>query len=202
MVDITGSNLRYQLSFKSTQNKEKECVYENKRIQVFSFPLLHKIATTGYLFAEKQKPRQYLPEVGAFYGIPKFWIDRIKAGEDYVDDEGLRVDNSKLTKDPLKAKSYAFCTDTAYYPEMVDNIMGVNLIYHESSFLEEDRKRADQTKHSTASDAAKIAKMAKANKLVLGHFSARYKDVSRFEEEAKEIFKNVQLAKDGLILKV
>ena len=85
---------------------------------------------------------------------------------------------------------------------MVNNIMGVNLIYHESSFLEEDRKRADQTKHSTASDAAKIAKMAKANKLVLGHFSARYKDVSRFEEEAKEIFKNVQLAKDGLILKV
>lgn len=202
MVDIARSSLRYQLNFVSTQNKELQKIVDHKKYEVYSFPLIHKVPTTGFLFKEKEKMKTYKSNIGQSYNIPTYWIPRIKMGEDYVGEDGTVVANHLLTKPAPKAKSYAFCTDTAYNPKLAEYIKEPDLLYHESSFLEDSAKRAKETLHSTASDAAKIAELVGAKKLLLGHFSARYRSSEAFATEAEQIFKNVELAKDGLQIKV
>ncbi|WP_170227103.1 ribonuclease Z [Luteibaculum oceani] len=202
MVEISRSNLRYPLRFVETQTEHKELIIEHSTFEIYSFPLLHKVPTTGFLFEEKPKKRLYRPEIGEDFGIPHYWIDRIKQGQDYIDEEGNRILNRLLTKDPEPPKSYAFCTDTAYYPKIATFIQDVDVIYHEASFLVEDKKRALETRHSTSQDAAQIAMLCNARKLVIGHFSARYNNLQPFLEEAKPFFNNVVLAYDGMVINV
>ena len=200
-LSMGGSTLRYEIEFTATQAGNKQLVWEDKLIEVYSFPLKHKIPTTGFLFQEKEKPRKLLGDKVNFYGVPHYLRNEIKLGADFQTENGELIPNSKLTTNPPPSYSYAFCSDTAYFPELVDFLpQGINLLYHEGSFLEQDLDKAKQTQHSTAQEAGKMAKLLGVDKLVIGHFSARYKDLEPFQKEAEIHFNNVVLAKDGLVI--
>ncbi len=198
---ITNSTPRYPIEFIVVEHQHAK-IFENKVVEIWSIPLKHKIATTGFLFREKEKLRNVIPSMLKEYKIPVYWIQRIKEGEDFVKEDGTVVPNREITLDPPSPKSFAFCSDTAYNEKIVPLIKNVDLLYHEASFLENLRDRALETQHSTAEDAANIAKMAGAKKLVLGHFSARYKDAEEFIAQAKPLFDNVITAEDGLVIPV
>lgn len=129
-------------------------------------------------------------------------IRQIKAGSDYILENGTVISNNRLTHQPSPPLSYAFCSDTAYQKQTAEFVQGVDLIYHESTFLEADADRAVSTFHSTASQAARVAKEANAKKLLLGHYSARYRNMEPFMEEAIEVFPNVELADEGMVIPV
>lgn len=194
------ARLAFEIVFHVTQAKEKQVLFENKQVIISSFPLKHKVATTGFLLQEKPKARTYLPQEGALHNIPYYAIPAIKEGQDYTKENGEVISNDILTADPEPSKSYAFCSDTAYYESVIEHVKGVDLLYHEASFLEDRRDRAKATLHSTASDAAKIAQKAGAKKLLLGHFSARYKNKEPFLTEAQPHFLPTELAYDGMVI--
>jgi ribonuclease Z len=137
-----------------------------------------------------------------FYNIPVAKIKEIKNGSDFVTPDGEVIPNEKLTTPPPKPCSYAFCTDTAFHEPIIEVIKDVNLLYHESTFLEAMRDFAEKTLHSTTIDAANMAKMANAGKLLIGHFSARYSDIKLFEKETKTVFENTEAAREGKTYKV
>jgi len=175
-----------------------ETILEDDKFEVSSFPLKHRIPTCGFIFREKPRLRNINKDMIGYYNIPIREIANIKRGEDFITEEGIIIPNAKLTHDPEPSKSYAFCSDTAINHDIIPYIKDVDLLYHESTFSDADRERAIETFHSTASDAAKIAVLSKAKKLIIGHFSARYKDVTVLREEAQKIFKNTETAEDGL----
>ena len=172
-------------------------ILDDGKIEVYSFPLKHRIPTCGFLFKEKPRLRNIKKEMIDFYKIPLRNILSIKQGNNFIDQEGNVIPNERLTFDQPHSKSYAFCSDTAYNPDIVPFIKNVDLLYHEATFSEEDKERAVETFHSTATDAAAIAKLADAKRLIIGHFSARYKDIAVLLEEAKNIFPNTEDAVDG-----
>ena len=131
------------------------------------------------------------------YNIPLAKIKDIKAGADFETEDGTLIPNEKLTTPPPKPKSYAFCTDTAFHPPIAEIISGVDLLYHEATFLEELKDLAEKTLHSTARQAAEMAKLSKASKLLIGHFSSRFKNLNDFKTEAREVFRNTELAIEG-----
>ena len=185
----------YQLGFKiifhHLPENDVEIIYEDKQITVTTFPLNHRIPSSGFLFKEKPKERNLKKEVIDYYKLSIKDILKIKQGGDYVLSDRKIIENASLTYPPYKTRSYAFCSDTAYCPSIIPIIKGVDILYHESTFVEDMKQRAKETFHSTAKDAATIAKNACVGKLLLGHFSARYKNLSVFEEEAATIFENV-----------
>jgi ribonuclease Z len=194
-----SKGLNFEIHYKATQTESAELLFSNSHVEVFSIPLKHKIPTTGFLFKEKPKPLAFKGEMRKAYNIPNYWIPRIKAGEDFIEEETGKVISSKLlTVEPSPPKTYAYCSDTAYYPEIVEQIKGADLLYHEATFLNDKIDRARATLHSTARQAAEIANTAKVKQLVLGHFSARYPIVDAFLEEAAPYFKNTILAEDGM----
>ena len=174
-----------------------QLIYEDNKITVHSFPLIHRVPTCGFLFREKPKMRNIRKDVIDFYQIPVREIPYIKSGGDFVTPEGQVILNENLTYEASHSKSYAFCSDTAYNESVVPYIQNVDLLYHEATFSDEDTDRAVETRHSTASHAATIAKLANAEKLIIGHFSARYKDVTPLVEQARAIFLNSFAAEDG-----
>lgn len=191
------SALNYNLIFHTLKKDVVEIIHEDDKIQVETLPLQHKIACSGFLFKEKEKPRRIdkntLPD-----GLLLQQLAALKRGEDVVNEEGLILyKNKDLTMAGRRSRSYAYCSDTAYYPSLIPLIKGVDLLYHEATFAEEDVSKAKETKHSTAQEAAQIALQAGVKKLALGHFSARYKDLSILENEAKTIFPNTALAVEG-----
>ena len=181
---------------------ESKVIYEDRSLEILTIPLEHRIPCAGFLFKEKLKDAHILPEMIQFYNIPIKDISRIKRGEDYVLEDGTVIPNSRLTKPSASPRSYAYCSDTAYSSKIIPLIKGVNLLYHESTFAEEDLKRAKQTGHSTAKQAAEIAKKAEVGKLMLGHFSSRYPDNRILLNEAKSVFEKVELANEGLTEKL
>ena len=189
--------LGFQLNFHILNAKEPEIIYEDKQIMVSCFPLKHRIPTYGYLFRERPKLLNIRRDMIEFYSIPLCDIPAIKAGADFVTEEGKTVPNAHLTHPPVKPPSYAFCTDTVYIEELSKVIKDVDLLYHEATYSKDENLRAKETFHSTAEDAAKVALAANAGKLVIGHFSSRYKDVTSLLEEAKSIFPNTEAAEDG-----
>lgn len=188
--------LGYSLNFHVNKTEENNIIYENKNIEVSTIPLKHRVPCCGFLFKEKPKKRKMLVHQISKYHIPHYALDGIKMGDDF-NFEGKKVPNEELTLDAPKSFSYAFCSDTAYYNAVNPIIKNVDVLYHESTFVESHNQRAKQTFHSTAKDAATIAKEANVGKLLLGHFSARYKDISVFEKEAKEVFENSIAVNDG-----
>lgn len=199
---VTNSTPRFEINFAAIDQSAHQIVFENKMIEVWSIPLKHKISTCGFLFREKPKPRNLIVSMLKEYRIPVYWLQRIKEGEDFITEEGEVIPNRELTLDPPASKSYAFCSDTAYFEPIIQMIKGVDLLYHESSFLENMRERAKETLHSTAKDAASIAAQAGVKSLLLGHFSARYRDTDEFIQQASEIFPNVKTAEDGMTIAV
>lgn len=181
---------------------KSELIYEDRSVSVKTIPLKHRVPCAGFLFEEKQKEAHLIPDMIKFYNIPVKELSKIKKGADFVTEEGVIVTNSRLTRPAEKARSYAYCSDTAYSESIVPIIEGVDLLYHEATFTEDAAARARETGHSTAKQAAGIAKMANVKKLMLGHFSARYTDNRILKNEAKEIFENTILANEGLCEKL
>lgn len=199
---VSHSRLRFHLQWHPLSYDEPQIIMENDKLQVRSFPLNHRVPCCGFVISEKPKPRNMIPEMIEKYTIPFVRIRQIKTGADYILDDGTVIPNADLTFDPSEPKSYAFCTDTAFAQKTIDAVRGVDLLYHEATFLEKDRQRAYDTFHSTASDAARVAKEAGVGKLIIGHYSARYQDLNPFLEEAEAGFKPVLLANEGARFKV
>ena len=200
-IQLRASNtqLRFKIHYKQLESKESELILDDKNMQVYTIPLKHRILTNGFLFKEKPRPRKVKAEKLDFYDIPHFKIDGIKRGEDFVTKEGEIVANEKLTFPPEKARSYAFCSDTAYREKIIPIIKGVDVLYHETTFLDKDKDLAKKTFHSTAQQTGSIAKQAEVKKLLIGHFSARYTETDHpsFVAEVQSEFENVEIAEEG-----
>lgn len=176
----------------SSSNSEK--IYEDKRVEVWTLPLQHRIYCNGYLFREKPKERKLcMQEIVKYSEIEICDYHNLKAGKDFILPDGYILKNEILTLDPEKEVSYAFCSDTMYHPPLVDLIKNIDCLYHEATFLQDNHALALKTGHSTAQEAAKIAAQAGVGRLLLGHFSNRYSDYKAFEKEAREIFPNTSI---------
>ena len=191
-----NNKLSYQIEFHFLEEKKDAIVFEDEKLIVKAFPLKHSVPTHGFLIKEKKRLRKIDKAKISFYQIPISKIKDIKQGSDFKTQSGKIISNKELTFDVPKERSYAYCSDTAYYKEIVRHIEGVDLLFHESTFCKEDLKRAYQTQHSTSQHAAEIAKEANANKLLLGHFSTRYKNLDSMLSDAKKIFLNTEIAKE------
>ena len=191
---LTESNNSYQIIFNELHTKESVLVFEDDKVEVFSIPLNHRVYTNGYLFREKKKPRKLnIDTIEEFPEIEICDYQNLKNGKDFVLESGEIIPNDYLTFEAQKSLSYAFCSDTKYKPNIVPIIKEVDLLYHEATFLHELKDLATYTGHTTAKEAAMIAKEANVKKLVIGHFSNRYHDYSVLLDEAREIFPNTFL---------
>ncbi|WP_297707037.1 ribonuclease Z [uncultured Eudoraea sp.] len=197
LLKLGNSWTNYKLVFHELTSKKSEIIFENTKLRVKTIPLDHRIYTNGFLFSELPGERKLNVLATAKYKIDKAYYQSIKQGKDIKMDDGSVMANSELSLDPPKTKQYAYCSDTAFNMELAPLLKGVDLLYHEATFLETEVHLAKKTKHSTARQAATVAKEAKVNRLILGHFSTRYKSIVPFREEAIEVFKNVELADDG-----
>ena len=196
-LDFLKAGLQFKIIFHPLNLKKTQQIYSDEKMEVTSFPLKHSIGTCGFLFKEVQKEANIKKECIEKYNIPIPKIREIKQGAGFETSEGVFIPHEKLTSPPPPPRSYAFCSDTAFHPPIAEVIKDVDLLYHEATFTEELKEWAKNTLHSTAREAAEIAKMANARKLILGHFSARYKTVNPFLEEARAVFPNTVAAKDG-----
>jgi ribonuclease Z len=187
----------YPLQFHYLNFERKRKILETKQLDVYSFPLKHSIPTCGFLFEEKKKERNMLKHKIEEYDIGLREIVKLKAGNNVEREDGSVLKYEECTTEAPKARSYAYCSDTQFDGQVAEYVKNVDLLYHESTFLEEDKALAKQTMHSTASDAGKIAAQAKAGKLILGHYSSRYFDLEPFKEEASQFHPNVVLAHEG-----
>ena len=197
-LELLETKKEYNIVFHTIFGKEVQTLYEDDKLTVQSFPLKHGATPcAGFIFREKERPRTLKADLLNFYNVPIKLRHSLKLGEDFVRENGEIIPNSKLTKDPPKARSYAFCTDTAPYPKIIPIIEGVDLLYHEATFLKSEEKLAKSTYHSTAAQAADIASKANVKQLIIGHYSARFRELDGHLEEAREIFPNTFLAEDG-----
>jgi len=201
-LEFLKAGLQFNIVFHPLNFKKPQVIYSDKKVEVISFPLKHSINTCGFLFRELPREANIKKEYVKKYNIPIPEIIKIKRGAGFQTSEGEFIPHEELTTPPPRPRSYAFCSDTAFYPPVAETIYGVDLLYHEATFTEELKEWAKNTYHSTAREAAEIAKMANARQLILGHFSARYKNVSPFLEEAREIFPKTEAAEDGSTYKI
>jgi ribonuclease Z len=198
-LKYSQSTLRYNLIFHPTHTNHSEVLFENDQISVSTIILQHRIPCTGFLFKEKNKPRKINPSAIALHCVPKHAINNLKKGMDYiVFDTKKVIKNEVLTLKPAKSRSYAFCSDTKYNESIIPQITNIDLLYHEATFMQGEEKRAKETYHSTACEAAQIALKSNAKLLIIGHFSNRYLKLDGLLSEAKTIFKNTELALENL----
>ena len=165
-------------------------------LEVFSFPLRHRIATNGYLIREQRRPPNIRKDQLARYQIPWTAINDIKAGGDYISSDGQRIAHAELVSPAAPPRAYAYCSDTIYFGELADYVRGVDLLYHEATFLHDMADEARKKGHATAREAALTAQDAGVNQLILGHFSARYRSVEEHEREARTVFPNSYAGRD------
>lgn len=194
---IKKKELNFNIFFHKLNNKTKETIYESKRIKVSCFPLKHRITTYGYLFEEKEHERNIIKDVIQEYNLSIKDILSIKQGKDFIQKDGNIIPNNKLSIAPFKARSYAFCSDTLFDDSIIEHIKEADILYHEATFASDMRHTAQSTGHSTSEDAAIIAKKANVKKLLIGHFSSRYKDFDKLIEEALKIFPHTIGVQDG-----
>ncbi len=203
-IQLKASNteLCYALHFHPIDALEKRVIYEDKKLTVETIPLLHSIPTCGFLFKEKQKERKLIKEKIQKEDLPIEAMKALKRGEDYTHVDGTVLFNKSITIDPPKPLSYAFCSDTGFDESIVPQIKNVDTLYHEATFANDNTNEAEGRYHSTAQQAATIAKQAGAKNLIIGHFSARYEDLNLLLNEAREVFDSTILAEDGLSVDV
>jgi len=197
LLKLGDSWTNYPLHFHELSSQAPEVVFEDKKVTVTTIPLDHRVYTNGFLFREKIGSRKLEAQAVEAHGIDSCYFQNIKDGKDVPNKAGEIIPNAQLSSDPKPTKSYAFCSDTAYFPKIIAQIKEVTVLYHESTFLESESDLATKTKHSTASQAAKIAESAGVKSLILGHYSTRYDGLQPFKEEAEVYFKPVLLADDG-----
>src|SRR5690554_4511438 len=177
----------FPIDFKEIQAETTGIVFEDKCLEIQTFPLNHRIQTQGYRINEKPGKRRLDKEAFDKTGISTSYIQKLISGEDVQDNEGTIVKSEEVTYSPKPTKSYAFCSDTAYHPPIIESLKDVDLLYHEATFIDKESERAMETFHSTAKQAATIALKSNAKRLILGHFSARYNTMDKHLEEASRI---------------
>lgn len=197
-LDYFCKGMTFEVVFHPFNPSERTVIYEDRSVSVETIPLRHRLPTCGFLFREKPTSRHIRRDMIDFYQIPVYMINRIKNGEDYMLDDGTCIPCDRLTLPADPPRSYAYCSDTAYLPRIVEQIQGVDLLFHEATFASSEAVRARQTFHSTAEQAAKIALDAQVKKLVIGHFSARYETETVLLEEASAVFPNTVLAAENM----
>ena len=196
------NKLPYDVVFHSFNTIQPEVIYEDRSLTVTTIPLEHRMPSCGFLFAEKQRPNHLIKDMIDFYKIPIAQLHSIKLGADFLTGDGQVIPNNRLTLPAIPARKYAYCSDTIYKEGIVDQVRGVDLLFHEATFLESEKARAKETFHTTAMEAAIIARDAEVKKLIIGHFSARYESDELFLTEAKTIFPNTMLAHEGLCVTI
>jgi ribonuclease Z len=199
-LEIGHNKLNFEITFIELSKNASQIVYEDKLIVIKTFPLNHRIQTQGYVISEKTFELNVRKDLVEKHQIPLSVIHQLKEGKDVLDETGTFWKYKDYTLPPKEILSYAFCSDTKYDERIVDFIKGVSLLYHEATFIDADFGRAKLTFHSTAKDAALIAKKARVKKLIMGHISARYLNEKQHEKEAKGIFENSFFAEDGMVV--
>jgi len=202
VMGISDTRLKFELIWHFTEGQSLQLLMEDEKVQVFSFPLQHRIPCHGFLFKEKPLPRKIDKYKLEQLKISFADILKLKAGMDVLNEDGKLITNAEATLDPPPNRSYAYCSDTRFDLKVAEFVRGVDLLYHESTFLADHAERAKATFHSTAAQAAEIASRAGVKQLLLGHYSARYRELDGFEREATAIFPNVMLANDGKKIKI
>ena len=190
--------MTYDVAFHAIEPSKAEIIYDDRSVTVSTIPLRHRIPTCGFLFQEKKTPNHIIRDMIDFYQIPVYELNRIKNGADYQTPDETVIPNERLTTPSAAPRSYAYCSDTLCRQSIIPQIKGIDLLYHEATFSENDLARAKETFHSTAIQAAEIAREAAVKQLVIGHFSARYEDESVLLKEAQSIYTNTLLAKENL----
>ena len=201
-LKLTNAWTDYPLHFHELSSTSTEIVYQDEKVTVQTIPLQHRVYCNGFLFTEAPKDRKLNLNAVLNYAIDKAYYNSIKKGKDITLESGEVVPNAELTYDAEPSKSYAFCSDTKYDEEKLKVIKDVTALYHEATFLESHAHLCESTGHSTAKQAALIAKKAHAKQLILGHYSTRYKSIQAFRTEAQTIFENTLLADDGLCFEI
>ena len=194
---LSNSWTNYDLFFHELESLESEIIFEDDKVLVKTIPLNLRVYTNGFLFQEKVGERKLNLDAVQNYEIERCYYQNIKNGKDIVLEDGRIIENDQLTFDPVPAKNYAFCSDTVYNEAILPIIENIDVLYHESTFLQSEENLAKKTLHSTAKEAATIALKANAKQLILGHYSTRYESIELFKEEAETIFPEVLLADDG-----
>ncbi|NAW51081.1 ribonuclease Z [Elizabethkingia argentiflava] len=194
IFSITETQRGFKVVYYELDGIGSECIYEDNKLEVWTIPLDHRIYCNGYLFKEKQKDRRLnIAEIEKYTEIDTCDYHKLKRGEDFILSDGYTLKNEILTNDPEPPVSYAFCSDTRYKENIIPIIQEVDVLYHEATFLHDLKEMADYTGHTTAQEAAIIARNANVKKLILGHFSNRYTDLNVFIDEARKYFPNTYL---------
>ena len=197
-LDYFCKKMDYEVVFHPINPAKVETIYEDRSVSVTTIPLIHRIPTCGFLFSEKKTPDHIKRDMIDYYNIPTYVINRIKNGEDYVLEDGTIIANNRLTTPSTPPRKYAYCSDTLYHRQIIEQVKGIDLLYHEATFADCDLSKAQTTFHSTALQAATIARDADVKQLVIGHFSARYEDEDVLLKEAQSVFPNTILATENL----
>lgn len=193
----SNTQLRFELHFHAVLDDKPAIIYEDTWLTVETIILKHRLPTTGFLFKEKKHPRKILADKITEHKIPHHLIGDIKRGADYTNEQGVIIANAELTCDPLPPRSYAYCSDTIYTDSFLSQIKGIDTLYHEATFIHKHAERAAETFHTTTVQAATLAKDAGVGQLLIGHFSARYEDLSVLLAESRQVFENTVLATEG-----
>ncbi|HET8572678.1 MAG TPA: ribonuclease Z [Edaphocola sp.] len=196
-LDAVGARLPYDLVFKALDTGFAGVLLDTEYYAVDCFPVNHRVPCHGFIFREKSGGRKINPEACHERAIPKAFYPHLKKGEDYRQKDGTVVPNGLLTFEAPPEKVYAFCADTRYDRQIIPYVQNADIIYHESTFLSDNEEKAFARFHSTARQAAQLAAEAHAGKLLLGHYSSRYQDISAFENEAKTVFANSEASVEG-----
>lgn len=199
---LYANELPFKITFHPLNFKKEQQIYEDSKVTVYSFPLDHRISTCGFRFEEKPALPNLIPEKIVEYQIPIRERQRIKEGADFTTNDGQLIPNSELTRNIHRARTFAFCSDTRYNESYIESVRNVDLLYHEATFASDNKDLAQTTYHSTGEDAAKIALKAEVGKLLIGHFSARYKSHFQILEEAQSIFTEVEAVTEGDVIQV
>lgn len=201
-LDYYCAGMDYQVEVHTIDTTRFAPVYEDRSVTVYTLPLRHRIACCGFLFREKPTLPHIIREKIDFYQVPEYAINQIKNGADWTTPDGEVIPNRYFTRPSEPARSYAYCSDTCYLPELQEHLKNVDLLFHEATFGKDLEKRAQETFHTTAEQAATLARDSQAGHLCIGHFSARYEDETPLLHEAQEIFPNTILARENLTLKL
>lgn len=202
MLDFFNKQMTYRIVFHPFETREPALIYEDRSVAVTTIPLCHRLPTCGFLFAEKPSPNHILREMTDFYQVPLYELNKIKNGADFITPDGTIIPNNRLTRPADPPRKYAYCSDTLPLPSVVEQIKGVDLLFHEATFADEDAPRAKETYHTTASQAASLAREAGVKRLLIGHFSARYEDEVLLLEQARKVFPTTSLAKEILSISI
>jgi ribonuclease Z len=199
-LQVADTKLPYPLHFHPLE--EEGVLVRDSKFEVSCFRVYHRIICWGFIFRQVKAPRKVNPAKAIELGVPASFFDRLKWAEDYTNKDGIVISNELVTDPAPRPRSYAYAADTSYNEIIADKVRGVDLLYHEATYLKDLAERAEKRFHSTCAQAATIALKAQVRKLIIGHFSSKYEKLDEFEQQAREIFPNTELALEGVTYRV